>query len=54
MILIRFFCRTLANDVDEDQYKDFYYKHHGGAVSFQGGRDGSQQYYMAIEVSFSR
>ena len=42
--------RTLANDVDEDQYKDFYYKHHGGASSFRGGRDGSQQYYMAIEV----
>ena len=47
------YCRTLANDVDEDQYKDFYYKHHGGAVSFNGGTRGegsSQQYYMAIEV----
>ena len=49
--LILLYFRTLANDVDEDQYKDFYYKHHGGAVSFNGGRgEGSQQYYMAIEV----
>ena len=45
------FFRTLADKVDEDQYKDFYYQHHGGAVSYghQGGRQGSQQYYMTID-----
>ena len=40
----------MANDVDDDQYKDFYYQHHGGAVSYgHQGRQGSQQYYMAID-----
>jgi len=43
--------RTLADQVDEDQYKDFYYQHHGGAVSYghQGRGQGSQQYYMTID-----
>ena len=49
--LVYILCRTLADQVDEDQYKDFYYQHHGGAVSYghQGRGQGSQQYYMTID-----
>lgn len=41
--------RTLEERVNEDTYEDFYYKHHGAAGAYGGGRS-SRQYYMALDT----